>query len=176
MVLPPSCNQAKVILYYIIEMKVIVLFSLTVSVICGLITSCKSDQSTIDYGVKYNPVRKTLGLLPLKPSWVLKQKFNKDEAVWVDGDIMSVGKARHASKKIAWNGGGLLWEQDVFYSGKKIALSHIDPDAGEGWEKLIVIYHYDKPKDPWECHLTDSSGFSDISIIKANKIRAAWGL
>lgn len=78
-----------------------------------------------------NQVRETLGIRPIKKTWLFCYRQFSEET-WKDGEFLC--------KKVARSGVGtaILWEEDYYYSGS----TYIDINGGKNWESLTVGYNY----------------------------------
>lgn len=140
---------------------------------CAFITSC-SDGGNQQYGVVMNTRRMEVGLPEVPATWTRRAK--PQECVWLAPSSLQVGVASYHKKKMAWDGTGPTWEEDTFYSGSRISLRPIDPDAGMGWESLVCRYSYASTNGAWVFFLTSTNGLREVDVSSAMECLRRWGL
>ena len=132
------------------------------------------------YGVEYNPVRDSLGIVLLDSSWV--------PDTW-DGATAWGPKEKHSYpyhtiKQVNYNDNSLYCEIDSYCNGEEY-------ETVDGYHKvrLHVAYFYRSARSGplggiafnadtvgWYCLLDNSLGSTNISKAQADSIIKAWGI
>lgn len=142
-------------------------------VVIATVLGCRNGPESVQYGAAFNARRVTLGLPQVQSTWT--ERLRTTECVWLSPQALKEGVASHHRKKIAWDAAGPLWEEDAYYSGKRISLKALDPDATEGWEELVCRYSFRNEANPWECFYTSTAGLKVIDLVEAKRLLDSWG-
>jgi hypothetical protein len=146
-----------------------VLWLSCISFIC-----CKQSAFIENFGKKYNETRKSVGLPLLPDQFYLSNNNSKHKISWISKKNREINIPQFDMKVIAVDSTGLISEDNVYTSGRWVSLKNIDPDAGDGWEELVIRYHFVEKK--WECFLSNENGLKIISKYEAEAFLEKYGL
>ena len=162
-------------------MKNLVCFFLLLSLFSSCL--CRTPKAIYPacYGVEYNSVRDSLGIVLLDSSWIPMKTWN---GVTVWGPKEKQTYPRHGNKVMAYFNDTLYCESDSYGNGE-----NYETVDGLSSVCIVVMYFYRLPRSgPWAgatfykdsvgwiCQLYDSPSSTDISKAQADSIIKAWGL
>ena len=124
-----------------------------------------------------NKTRSELNLRLIKPDWVFyREEFGAQD--WKYGEPGFTAKRVQRDSK-----GGLVWEEDYYYSGKKFEI-----DEGTTWEMLVLRFDYKSQVVEFNyigtdqaiveaiANLNKSGGTNAEKASAADAILKRWGL
>ena len=162
-------------------MKNLVCFFLLLSLFSSCLRRTPKAIYPACYGVEYNSVRDSLGIVLLDSSWIPMKTWN---GVTVWGPKEKQTYPRHGNKVMAYFNDTLYCERDSYCNGEEF-------ETVDGYNKvrLQVVYFYRSARSGplggiafnadtigWVCRFYDSHGGQSVSKAQADSIIKAWGI